>query len=121
MSNAIQTISPYRKHGLWAFDDEDKGLEGEPFLYPATQMIDEHIATRGIKQGRPFRLVFSDGEFPDADRLELSGRAMGGAWYRHSQTGKEAWLCPATLLYFESFPDTIYLNAEELEDEQTQE
>ncbi len=42
----------------------------------------------------------------------------GGAWYKIGKSNigdihlPEGWLCPATLLYFETMPDNIYIRIE---------
>lgn len=109
----IRMIRPYRKHGLWVFDDEDHKLKAEPFVMGASEMIDRHLASRGIKHRkakRGFRLIYSHEPFPGADSAELVCGGWGGAFYRHH--GHEAWLCPALFLYFEEPPQNLYFKAE---------
>jgi hypothetical protein len=108
--NQIRMVRPYRKHGLWVFDDEDHKLVAEAFVMGASEMIDRHIASRGIKMNQPFRLLFSHEPFPRADNAHLDEPAYGGGWYMHR--GHEAWLCPALFCYFDELPQIIYFNAE---------
>src|SRR5437764_7458071 len=98
--NSINFIVPYRYEGMWVFDDPRVGLDKEPFVAGADTMIDAAVARKGIKDAdKGFVLVFSGGEFPDAD-MELT-------WLRHQNggdvygwEGREGWLCPALLRYF---------------------
>ena len=44
--------------------------------------------------------------------LMRQNEEMGGAWYScNAQTG---WLCPATLKFFDDFPESIYFKLEKL-------
>jgi hypothetical protein len=36
----------------------------------------------------------------------------GSGWYRMVGTDMEGWLCPATLKYFEDYPENIYVKIE---------
>jgi hypothetical protein len=110
--NQIRMIRPYRKHGLWVFDDEEHQLKAEAFVFGASEMIDRHLASRSIKRKRPFRLLFSHEPFPYCDSAQLTEPAYGGGWYRHG--GYDAWLCPALFCYFDELPQTVYFNAEEI-------
>ncbi len=71
--NAISVISPYRRHGMWAFDDARVGLVQEPFVSGADTWID------GLLPGSPnaengFTLIFSSVLFPVASIGSIGAR-----------------------------------------------
>lgn len=105
-SNSLFTIKPYRHHGGWVFDDSRVGLKAEPFVGGADDLCEQ------LSQGRKcFTLVFSAQEFPGHQlHLRLKRVEKVGQTYE-AKDGKEAWLCPALLLYFEKPPEHIYAQA----------
>ena len=115
MSNAMFQIFPYRKHFTWFFDDESRGLKAEPFVLGVTAMITT-IAARVGATGSRISILFSANPFPGhqgALRKDDKGFGeFGGAWYMLDAPGEppggRGWLCPATLRYFDDYPDTIY-------------
>ena len=106
--NAINVIIPYRWEGMWVFDDERVGLDKEPFVSGADDIIDKMVA--GIPDAASgFRLIFSATPFPGSTvELEWSREDSGGNWYQVPALGMEGWLCPALFKYFESAPPKIY-------------
>lgn len=110
MSNALMVIFPYRHKGMWVFDDEDVGLNKEPFVSGADTVIDRAVETLGIENAEQgFRLVFSGGPFPDYHlKLDWLREGDGGNWYKTEQFDMEGWLCPALLKYFDKAPAEIY-------------
>ena len=113
MSTWIQVIEPDRKRGRWVFDDERHGLKAEPFVSGASEMLDRHLASEGIKRRhakRGFRLLFSDKPMPGFDAAYFLRDECGGGWYAHHW--HEAWFCPAILHYFDGLPEAVYFKAE---------
>lgn len=122
MSNAIQVIKPYCRHGIWKFDDRSKGLIGEAFVAGADVMMD--FLSRDIpKARRGFNLVFSEFAFPGhtvmvehvperpiRGYMGVEMVSMGNT-YLHRETNHELWLCPALMLYFTKVPKRIYAMA----------
>lgn len=109
MPNQIMVIRPYRWNGQWVFDDERVGLDKEPFVAGADTMIDAATQRKGIANpDEGFLLLFSGQPFPGAEmeliwlREEYGGNVYG--W-----EGREGWLCPALLRYFEQPPKKIYV------------
>src|SRR3954471_10949726 len=102
MANQISVIKPYRWQGMWVFDDERVRLNKEPFVAGADTMIDLAVAEKGSSNASEgFLLVFSQEEFPGADmELEWLRAESGGNVY--GWNGREGWLCPALLRYFEA-------------------
>lgn len=105
-------ISPYKVQGIWAFDDDAKGLVREPFVDETNGFIDALTANiPGAEEG--FRMLFSAKPFPG---YMLSFRKVKeeyeGNWYACDQLGGEGWLCPALFKYFEVAPDQIFVKAE---------
>ncbi len=113
--NAIQAIMPYRMFGTWVFDDPHAGLVREPFVLGIPEMIDVMVWDMADPSDG-FRMCFSLTEpaVMNAHHIKLMALENGGAWYRDVETRMGGWLCPATLLYFQSFPDELYIWAEEM-------
>ncbi len=107
--NVINIISPYRCHGMWVFDDPKVGLVQEPFVGGADTLIDEataHIANAASG----FVMVFSEHPFPGSNfHLTWQQQSGSGNIYFSPDFGKEGWLCPALLRYFEQPPKDIYI------------
>jgi hypothetical protein len=110
--NSIRVIFPYRRSGVWMFDDDAVGLKQEPFVFGIPEMIESVVG--GIHQADVgFALYFSDNPFPGFQvKLDWIREEYDGNWYRLCGTGKEGWLCPALLKYFDRAPATIYARAE---------
>ena len=110
--NALSVIKPYRWEGMWVFDDDSVGLDKEPFVSGADEMIDL-LVTEVPKAEEGFRMIFSPTPFPGFSvQLEWLREEYGGNWYRAKELDKEGWLCPALFRYFESAPAEIYVKAE---------
>ena len=112
--NSLFVIAPYRKLGIWVFDDEKRGLIEEPFVGGADDILDK--LTESIPNAESgFRLLFSSAPFPGSTlrfvwrRAELSGNV-----YYSETLDQEGWLCPALLKYFESPPPEIFAKLEPL-------
>jgi hypothetical protein len=106
--NSIIAIHPYKHQGMWVFDDPQVGLQREPFISGADEIIERMV--RGIPNAeRGFTLVFSSESFPGYQQeFEWSRADLSGNWYKSSALGIEGWLCSALLKYFESPPPKIY-------------
>ncbi len=115
MANAINVIYPYKHEGMWVFDDENVGLDKEPFVEGADTMIDLVLDKKGLQNPEAgFRLIFSAGEFPRYDvRFDWLREGEGGNWYTSEEFQMEGWLCPALLKYFDKAPQHIYARFEE--------
>src|SRR5579862_6116896 len=107
MANQIKIIKPYKWSGMWVFDDPAVGLDKEPFVAGADTMIDIAVEQKGIPNATDgFLVLFSKDPFPGADmvltwvRQETSGNV-------YSWQGREGWLCPALLRYFDKAPPQI--------------
>ena len=76
-------------------DDPVTGLDREALIAGADTIIEE------LSLGFPrFTLLFSEDNFPGAIlHLKLLRPEGAGHTYK-TDDGKEAWLCPALLLYF---------------------
>ena len=109
--NSITVIKPYKWEGQWVFDDERAGLVREPFVSGADTLIDIAIQRKEIENAaNGFLLLFSDSPFPSADlMLSWIREEAGGNVYRWEEEGREGWLCPALLKYFDSAPSELYI------------
>lgn len=107
--NSLFVIEPYRTHGMWAFDDEERGLLREPFIGDVNLIIDHLLGSPGPDR---CRLLLSAQAFPGAQAMSGRDLDCGGRWYYDPLTNHEGWLCPALLKYFDVAPDTLYVKAE---------
>lgn len=101
-------IHPYMYQGLWVFDDERVGLDKEPFVAGADDIISKMAESiQDAKSG--FNLLFSAAPFP-GHNLELEWRReeSGGNWYYAPTLHMEGWLCPALFKYFDTAPPKLY-------------
>jgi hypothetical protein len=106
--NSINVIKPYKYLTMWVFDDERVGLEQEPFVSGADEIID--LMVKDIPDAdNGFILVFSDTPFPGHQvKFEWRREGSGGNWYYVAELDKEGWLCPALFKYFEKAPQELY-------------
>lgn len=125
MSNVMLTIEIYRHNGTWCFTDEVRGLTHEPFVLGIPEIIDTVLKSqRGGPLHTSYRVLFSANPFPKAyGHLEIQNKEHGGAWYALRSAENEletedvaqiGWLCPATLKFFDAFPERIYVKTENL-------
>lgn len=113
--NAINVIKPYRWEGMWVFDDAAVGLDKEPFVSGADDLIDL-LVTDIPNAAEGFRLVFSATPFPGfTHSLEWRREEYGGNWYFSPQYEMEGWLCPALFKYFDAAPKIIHAKPEKIE------
>lgn len=113
--NAINVIIPYRWEGLWVFDDAKVGLDKEPFVEGADDIIDLMVADFPDAE-KGFRLFFAADRFPSAQfEFEWRRAEVGGNWYYIEAMNKEGWLCPALFKYFDQAPEHIYVKVESQE------
>jgi hypothetical protein len=107
--NSLSAIAPYKYEGFWVFDDPAVGLQREPFVSGADEILD--ILTAEIPDAASgFRLLFSPEPFPGyVARFVWAREEYGGNWYSWPERQKEGWLCPALFKYFESAPQEIYV------------
>jgi len=107
--NEINVIMPYRKLGMWVFDDPAVGLQAEPFVGGADTMIDRVTATIA-DAGNGFVMVFSGSALPGHQfRLEWRRPDSSGNIYYSRELDAEGWLCPALLRYFAEPPAEIFV------------
>lgn len=107
--NQINVIYPYRtKHGGWSFDDEAVGLYGEPFVSGIPEIIDAIVG----KKTKQFTAFISKDPIPNYTGCLEQTIEKGTGWYKLQETGSLGWLCPATLKYFEDYPNKIYFKIE---------
>jgi uncharacterized protein DUF6717 len=110
--NSLRVIAPYIWEGMWVFDDARVGLDREPFVSGADDIIDLLVADIPKAEGG-FRLIFSDVPFPSHQvTVEWRREESGGNWYYSPAHDKEGWLCPALMKYFPHAPMRIYIRAE---------
>lgn len=110
--NNLNVIAPYKWEGMWVFDDARVGLDKEPFVSGADDMLD--LLTADIPKAEAgFRLVFSGAPFPGHHVVvEWRREEHGGNWYFAPIYEMEGWLCPALMKYFEYVPARIFLKAD---------
>ena len=108
MANAMYVIQPYKTEGIWAFDDDTRGLKREPFVFGIPEIIEKF--TGEIPQAESgFNLYFATRPFPGYHaKLVWLREECDGNWYQLDGSGDEGWLCPALLKFFETAPSEIY-------------
>lgn len=103
--NQINVIYPYRTKGGWSFDDEEVELQGEPFVEGVPELIDSVVG-----KVNNFTAFISKDLIPDFTLVlhkVLNVKEEG--WYKVDTQENPVWLCPATLKYFENYPEKIYV------------
>jgi len=112
--NNINVITPYKENNIWRFNDSLKELSGEPFIGETNKIIDQMINdSLYVKSGDKISFFFSKEDFLGAEFVLTRFKyENNGAWYKwgSSPDALTGWLCPATLKYFESFPEKIYIS-----------
>jgi hypothetical protein len=111
--NQIMLINAYVHAGQWVFDDPANGLDKEPFVCGADDVIDglyskAELPLPARREGNRAALLFSAEPFPGASRMTLLRGESGGNWYRSEEFGIDGWLCPAMFHYFPVAPREIY-------------
>ena len=106
--NSIVAIHPYKREGIWVFDDPKVGLVQEAFVSGADDIIERMVV--GLDHPEDgFTLLFSAHPFPGHHAtFEWRRSEFGGNWYYNAQLDAEGWLCPALFKYFDSAPQRIY-------------
>ena len=121
--NAINVIFPYPTRGMWVFDDEARGLVQEPFVFGTDEIIAKISQWILGYADRKFKLTFSGYPLPEfhAKYIRTSKECYAGSYYKVETknsdiSGMEGWLCPATLKYFEEYPEHIYMYLQPFEE-----
>jgi hypothetical protein len=97
MNNAIGVVFPYRKNGVWMFDDADPNLNQEPFVSGVPEMM-EHLVAGIVDAHKGFALYFSAKPFPGAQvRVDRVKPEYGGNWYSLIVDGEERLALPRPL------------------------
>lgn len=108
LMNSLFVIYPYKEHGIWKFDDDTRGLTGEPFVGDINKIIDGMLIKEGLSPSEPFMAMFSARPFPGYHmHLIHSEEDMGGNWYTCGP--HKGWLCPALFKFFPVAPKNIYV------------
>jgi hypothetical protein len=107
--NAMLVIHPYKKNGVWMFDDPAAGLVQEPFISGADVLIDKMV--EGMPNAEAgVTILFSAQAFPGFQhRFDWRREEMGGNWYFNEKFAMEGWLCPALFKYFQQAPEQIFV------------
>jgi hypothetical protein len=107
--NALLVIHPYKQDGVWMFDDPRVGLEREPFVDGADEVLDRMV--RGIPNAEAgVTTIFSAQPFPGCQHeFQLRREEHGGNWYYSAEYDMEGWLCPALFHYFDEAPQRLFV------------
>ena len=118
-NNSIFVIHPYKRDGIWAFDDAQKGLVREAFVAGADDLLELAAKRVGIPSadfGRGITVLFSANPFPGTQvSVKRTREEHGGTWYHSPDFGFEGWLCPALFRYFETAPEAIHFQVKRLQ------
>ena len=89
----------------WKFDDASLGIISEPFVCGASEAID---ALGDLPPtARAAVLEFSDREVVGFHEVVQDQRQ--GDWTCYLWRGRQAWLCPCLLQYFEDPPASLWV------------
>jgi len=96
------------------FDDEERGLQGEPFVLRSSEMLERIVEEKLGKETSRIQLAFSDTSIPSADlklRRVWNGIAHKRQGCAYNDGVEEFWLCPEITTYFgtDIAPEEIYL------------
>jgi len=104
----MHALTLYRSGDHWVYDDPRFGRVAEPLILGASELLDQIIVfDLGTHTRNPVNVIFSGRPFPKAHMGKLMNEEDGGSWY--SMEGKEAWLCPALLDYFDTAPPELFV------------
>lgn len=107
-------IEIYEFNGTWCFTDQERELVHEPFVSGIPEIINTVLKNNSLyEDGKNYRVLFAEQEFPQCHGvLNQTRKEFSGAWYDWND--QEGWLCPATLAFFDHFPEKIYFRFEKL-------
>lgn len=107
-------IEIYKFNGTWCFTDVQRELVHEPFVLGIPEIINTVLKENELyEEDKNYRVLFAEQEFPQCHgALTQTREEFNGAWYEWNN--QEGWLCPATLAFFDYFPDNIYFRFEKL-------
>jgi len=110
--NDILQISPYWYQGAWVFDDARVGLNHEPFVLGASEVISRAVKEQSLKSPKKgFNLFFSSNPIPNAHVVVTRDKKWSkveGTWYTDDK-GARLWLCPSLFHYFKSAPLKMWI------------
>lgn len=108
--NQVNVLFPTRnKWGIWAFDDADLGIVGEPFVGHINLMIDM------LADGKEQVLIYCSKDPIPNFNISLTKREdLGRGMYQMDGTDVVGWLCPCLLRFLPTYTDKIYAKIEPL-------
>lgn len=115
--NAIFTLTFYRHHGQWVFDDPARGIQLEPLVSGADVLFDV-LSGRDLDDTITRCTVnFSTTPIPGHEvAAKFIGSEMEGSVYQVTVCKTNAdiidfrfWLCPALFAYYRRAPKTLYV------------
>lgn len=114
-------LNLYKINDTWFFDDKKLGIKQEAFILGTSELI-TFLCESKNNFSKHCQIEFSNIEFTNYDiKLFKDEEAklvkyqdetiFKGAWYSSKYKGKKFinYLCPTTLKYFESYPETIFI------------
>jgi hypothetical protein len=107
--NSLFIIEPYKtKNGNWVFDDDSRGIEKEPFVFGADDIL-ERVASKFPDYKNGVTVIFAATPFPEFDvKLQWVSGDENGNTYKSTELDMVGWLCPALFKYFAKAPKEIY-------------
>ena len=128
-NNALFCISPYVHRGMWVFDDEEKGLDKEPFVFGADTLLDKVYEATKDKDGAwdVHGIIFSKHTLPVGDESPTDHiviargssdptKVEGTNWVVVEASaslggclGHKLWLCPALYEYYDTAPEELHI------------
>ena len=109
--NSILQISPYWYQGVWVFDDVRVGLDHEPFVMGASEVISRMVKDQSLKSPKKgFNLFFSSNPLPEFHVLLIRDKKWSvteGTWYT-TEKNERLWLYPSLFHYFNNAPTKMW-------------
>ena len=103
--NALKFLTLYKEGDIWMFDDEFLGIKREVFVPSASDVITELVRKRfTCDRTKNVQIIIGEKvELPDAEIHHVPEQPDNTYEYK----GKELWLCPVLLRFFNTPPKTI--------------
>jgi hypothetical protein len=102
-------LTLYKDHGMWMFEDAEHGIDREPFVDGASELIDFLLDEFGFPPDEPVVVEFGL-ERTHPDMVEIRKvEDTGDDWAVYQYKDRQGGFCPVTLIYLGSHPDRFFV------------
>jgi hypothetical protein len=114
----LYRLRTYKYDSQWCFDDEERGVEEEPFVRGTDRILD-YLAANAVLPQLGFDLLVSAEPFPESmARFKHLDSVDGGELYEWDTPSNGdslvGWLCSVFYKYFQEPPKYLYVGVESL-------